>query len=389
MPKQRAHRRTRRRGFTILEVMVALAVGGIAITSLYAVGAASTQHFREQQRISAAQTSLRAAMDQLKHDFQRAGFLSTRNANLAGETCARPTFFDPAGQLAGVAGYVQRATAPTKLDPAGLNVGDTNAVPFYAVDQVWLTGNYATSGEYPGISLDAAGTTVTVPMNWQSFQRDFVGWSGTNTGCDLNAFNAAFPVGRMVRLHGLSGTKFFSTVSRVNCTGTTAATITLNDVVPTVCNMNGGWIAPVNTLRYSVVDATAAEDSTDARMTVLRRTEVQTGARTQTLMLTGGMTQVPVEDRAFLDYVVRFSVGFQLTRVDTPRMNFTPDTAANVLANPERIRGVILDVAVRTAQQEPSFLSNVPTSAFRVYTSPGAARVRRAHAELMLPNIAQ
>src|SRR5690348_14032512 len=81
-------RRTSRRGFTLLEVMVALAVGGIALGSLYAVGSASQRHFRQQQRISATQTSLRAAMDELKHDFQRAGYLGTPNSQMAGEICS-------------------------------------------------------------------------------------------------------------------------------------------------------------------------------------------------------------------------------------------------------------------------------------------------------------
>ncbi|HET6339704.1 MAG TPA: prepilin-type N-terminal cleavage/methylation domain-containing protein, partial [Polyangiales bacterium] len=74
-------------GFTVVELMVSLCVGGIAISSLYAVGAASTRHFREQQRISTTQSSLRSAMNQIKRDFARAGYLATPNVAANGESC--------------------------------------------------------------------------------------------------------------------------------------------------------------------------------------------------------------------------------------------------------------------------------------------------------------
>jgi prepilin-type N-terminal cleavage/methylation domain-containing protein len=378
--------RANRPGFTLLEVMIALAVGGIALGSMYAVGSASTRHFREQQRISATQTSLRTAMDILKHDFQRAGFLSTPSAAIPGESCyAVPSLIDNSAghQLAAVAGYIKGAQKPESLDPNQLN-----ASRFYTVDQVWLTGNYATSGEYPGISIAADNVTVTIPMAWQSFQRDFTNWQGTNAGvCQPEAFNAAFPVGRLVRLHGLNERNFYTRVRSTTCTNTVAAVV-IQDAVPSFCNVEGGWIAPVNTLRYAVVDAAADEGSRVGinRVSVLRRTEVQPGARTQALRDTAGEI---VEDRGLLDYVVNFNVGFMLGMGDgTSRVVMMPVADTALFANRERVRGVILDLAARTPEHEPEFSSDVPAAAFRVYDTVGAARVRRAHAELLLPNIA-
>jgi prepilin-type N-terminal cleavage/methylation domain-containing protein len=378
-------RPTSRRGFTLLEIMVALTVGGIALGSLYAVGSASQRHFRQQQRISATQTSLRAAMDELKHDFQRAGFMSTPNSQMAGETCSQTMGVDGANQLAAEAGLIKRDTRPDSLDPDTLN-----DATYYTTDDVWLTGNYATSGEYPGITLESDGKTVDIPMNWQSFRRDFTVWSGLSAGtCVPEAFEAAFPVGRMVRLHGLTERNFYSYVDRTTCTGADTAQIVLTSTVPAVCNMTGGWIAPVSFMRYWVTDTSAAEGTRVGanRVSVLRRTEVKPGQRTAALTTTTGTT--PIDDRAILDYVVRFNVDFML-RIPTNAniINFVPATDIATIANPERVRGAIIDLVARTAEHEPEFFSDLPHYSFKVFPTRGAARVRRAHAEVLMPNIA-
>lgn len=371
-------------GFTLLEIMVALTVGGIALGSLYAVGSASTRHFREQQRISAAQTSLRSAMEQVKHDIQRAGFLGSPLASLAGEMCGTVAGagVDAANQLAAVAGYRQAVTPlPTYMDPAGLN-----AAGGYTLDQLWLTGNYATSGEYPNIAIN--NNTITIPMNWQSFRRDFTQWSGASVGdCDQAAFAAAFPVGRMVRLHSLNNSFFYSRVGSANCTGNIAATVVLADAVPAACNMNGGWISPLSTLMYGVTNATDGEGGSDKRMTVLRRTEVQPGSRINALTTISGGS-VPVDDRALLDYVVAFSVQFMAPQTLAAKMDYGLVGQTVVNAAPQRVRGATIDIAVRTAQHEFDFMSDVPRAAFKVYSQPGAARVRRAHAEVLMTNVA-
>lgn len=383
----RSNKTTARSGFTLLEIMIALTVGGIALSSIYAIGAASTRHFQGQQRVSAAQTSLRAGMATLKHDFARAGFMSSPNTRQPGEVCSEASNVQDRW-VGAVNGYAKRATKPSHFDPDGLNLKPDD---FFAVDQVWLTGNFATSGEYPNISVTPDGTEVSIPMGWQSFQRDFAEWSGANAAnCSLPTFQAAFPAGRLVRLHAQNGTFFYSHIASVTCNGdaTGNATIRLDDAVPAICNMNGGWIAPVNTMFYRVVDADADHGEDDAlkRNTVLRRTEVMPSARTTTLTAMVGSDRISVDDRALVDYVVRFSVDF--FGMFDGRVSYVTMTEAELLANPERIRGVRLDLAVRTPQQETDFANDVPQAAFKLYPGLGAARVRRLRAEMLLPNVA-
>jgi prepilin-type N-terminal cleavage/methylation domain-containing protein len=74
---RRATRATRkeRAGFTMIELMVSLAVGGVAIGAIYAIGSASTRQFQAEHYIANTQSSLRIAMSQVKRDIARAGFL--------------------------------------------------------------------------------------------------------------------------------------------------------------------------------------------------------------------------------------------------------------------------------------------------------------------------
>jgi prepilin-type N-terminal cleavage/methylation domain-containing protein len=380
-----------RAGFTLLEVMVSLTVGGIALGSIYAVGAASTRHFREQQRISAAQTSLRSAMATLKHDFQRAGFMSTPNSLAAAQACSMPTKLQN-DWIGAVNGYKKNATKPSKLDLTGKNtVKDADGNDFYSVDSVWLTGNYATSGEYPNISVADGRMSINIPMGWQSFQRDFTEWSGDNTlACNQIVFSTAFPANRLVRLHAQNGTFSYAITTGARCDATTAI-VDLSEPLPDNCNMEGGWIAPVNTMYYRVEDADADhEDDPLKNTTVLKRTEVMPEKRTDALESQIGGKTVVLEDRWLLDYVVRFKVDFLMLdpQRSNDRISYVPMTEAEVLEAPQRVRGAIIDIAVRTPKQESDFTQDVPTSAFKLFEGKGAARVRRMRAELLLPNIA-
>lgn len=389
-------------GFTIVELMVSLTVGGIAISSLYAVGATSTRHFREQQRISTTQSSLRSAMNQLKRDFSRAGYLATPNASANGESCGiAPTapLNDPStaigsGRLAAISSYHKAVAKPLTLDPDNLN-------PKFTIDDVTLMGNYATSGEYMGITISPTLQSFTVPTTTQSFTRDFTSWyaaGGVAAGaCSNVALQAAFPTGRLVRVRNLADTNGFAQVANATC-GPSATTATINVQSQIAgCNPSGGWISPINTIRYHVVDSTGTEMSrvqisAKNRVAVLRRTEVDPADKGTPLTVVDAGVNRSADDRAVLDYVVGFSVNFLVHPAGQPRnVPLTPGLEAEVQATPQFIRGAIIELAARTSEHEPDMdvsLSSARLPPFRVFTTPGAARTRSLHAELFLPNIA-
>ena len=74
-----------RTGFTLIELMVAMTAGAIAISSMFFISSASTHYFRVQQRLTNMQSSLRIAMDQLRRDVGRAGAAHRDVVDLLGE----------------------------------------------------------------------------------------------------------------------------------------------------------------------------------------------------------------------------------------------------------------------------------------------------------------
>lgn len=398
-----------RSAFTLVELMVALTVGGVALGSIYAVGAHASRHFREQQRIATTQSSVRMAMDIIKKDFQRAGFLASPNANFPSERCggvAPDSSLLPNGtQLSAISAYIDdviphNPVLPTFVDPTTSKLNS----PFIALDNVTLLGNYTTTAEYP-ISLIDSNKKAKVQQGSQSFHRDF--YSPSTGLYDNNSFLEAFPVGRLVRVHTESDAVFFTTVS-----GNTIAPSSPTDELqlpltlapPPSCPTAKGWIAPVNKIQYHVAAPAASEEERFPQGTsirtigILKRTEVDPTATPGADQSIAALASAD-DNRSVLDYVVNFNLRFLMRDPSVPQNSvvWVPATALQVVTNPERVLGVIIDLAARTPEQEASvFFQNTLVSfpgdglrTFKLFEGQaGAARVRTAHAELFLPNIA-
>jgi hypothetical protein len=179
--------------------------------------------------------------------------------------------------------------------------------------------------------------------------------------------------------------------------------VTFSPPLPADCEAavtGGTWIAPVSAIRYTVRNAAAVNQerfaSTTGPMAQLVREEVRPADKTNALVDTGGAV---VSRRAILDYVVAFNLRFTMNGVtalgarDNYTVGVTTDTALTVNTNPERVRSATVEIAVRTPEQDPTFLWSAQACAnlrcYQVFADrPGAARVRRASAEVFIPNVA-
>ena len=413
MPRHLTLPRSRRTGFTLIELMVSLTVGGIAISSIYAVGSASTRVFHQQQQVANAQTTLRMALDQVKRDIARAGYLSTPGATLAGQVCGTvdATLVPAGAPLSGLTRFendraVNAGNQNVNLGPGAITV---NRAAGFTADDIVLMANYETSSEYPGVSMVSPGT-VSIGANWHAFRRDFTNWYDPvpALATDDFAFRRAFAVNRLIRLRLSTNLYHFATVTRVNIPAAASPDAITMDFVPQLpadCQAAAAtaWIAPVSAIRYTVRDATANTldterfDQSHGLMAQLVREEVLPGDKRTPLLM--GVNNQP-NRRAILDYVVGFNLSFTMNGAaggigvrDLYDVGIDIDTALTVNANPERVRSVIIDLAVRTPEQDPTF----PWSAancggmrcYQVFSDrPGSARVRRARAEVFVPNIA-
>ena len=86
---RRTRRTGSRAGFTLIEMMIALMIGAMVIATVYTIGASAARHFQEQQRVSQLQLGVRLALDRIRRDVARAGFLGTMDSQ-ADRPCGAP-----------------------------------------------------------------------------------------------------------------------------------------------------------------------------------------------------------------------------------------------------------------------------------------------------------
>ena len=82
--------RQKQRGFTLVELMIALFIGSIAILSIYEVFRSNTRQYYVQEQQLEMVESTHLALEFMKEELQSAGRLSTRQASLPLRNQARP-----------------------------------------------------------------------------------------------------------------------------------------------------------------------------------------------------------------------------------------------------------------------------------------------------------
>lgn len=396
--RSRAFRATRA-GFTLIEMMVALMIGAMVIATVYTIGASAARHFQEQQRISQLQLGVRLALDRIRRDVARAGFLATMNS--ASDTPCGPP---PIAQI------------------RGLNVVDRSAVSSAALasmsgwgpavshgDRLDVTGNFRTGDSY--VVREWQGLNLQLGTNFMSYRRSFTAdpASATNTidtALVQETFRPGTPI--MARLGG--GMRAWTTVGSVtaNSIGTNAMLTTTSALsCPGAVGMEG-WaqggvtVAPVSLVRYEIVNAATPYLGTPVVPGLAPRNALVTGTNTvlmRTELSPLDPTIVIDGPAPILEYAVHFDVDvFADMAVGTnPAQHRLLDDAAaatRTTNNPATIRGVRISLAARTPEHDPRLTEQVPAlgdgtpRVFRVFAAPraGGSRVRSAYTEVFLPN---
>jgi prepilin-type N-terminal cleavage/methylation domain-containing protein len=408
-------------GFTLLELMVALGVGGIAITSIYAIAASTTRQFRQQEQVANTQSAVRFAMTQLKRDIGRAGYLSTPNASppldRPPQTCGLVDSDldngNATGRLAAFSQYSNDVTitpANDAIRPLGPPATRNPAADFSA-DQITLLGNYETSAEYPGVTvLDP--NRIAIDQDWHGFQRDFTNWyvpGAVPPVYQPALFEEAFRVGRLIRIQTTRRLRHFAIIQSVPGPLPSInddVQITFQPAIPASCmaEATGGWVAPVSVIQLSVTNMVGdfGRGAAIGPIGQLMRREMdpRLSQRTNMLPMNPAAIVPSFNSRSILDFVVSFNLSFTMTDDTGPNQpdayimgNTVSDNSVNQA--PERIRAVTIDVAARLPFQDPTLPWSLNTcrggrcfEVFHQEKQPGAARVRHMRAEVFVPNVA-
>ncbi len=388
-PRRRSRRADRPKaqaGFTLLELMVALIAGLIAITAIYFVSAGSTRHFHEQQRVAQTQMSVRMAMEQLRRDIARAGFHGTPNSQVE-QRCAAPPQ------------EIQAVEFLDNQDTAALPNAAENLV---TADRIRLVGNYMTGGAYFARGLNSVGSAIFLQTDWQGFRRDF-----GIVGSTFNAttFQEVFLPGRMLHIRTLENNHFFVTITGVNAA---SQSISFQPGLGVGGNCVGGLaagavVAPLARIEYAVVDPrvdanlsnlvspapAALRDAKGLIPAVLVRRELNFNNDNPI----AGSERIVLEYAANIDF--QFMFDDQVTVGGPPNLvrRFGQAAQDELDIRPHHLRTVFASLSARGAAQDPRFIwvargAGDPLTRYRANAAlPGAARVRTLRTEIALPNL--
>ena len=384
---RRARTRRRAEGFTLLELMVALAIGTLVVATMYTLGGASARSFQEQQRITQLQLATRLAIDRVRRDVALAGFGGTPDSQRE-RTCGGIAF---PTRLIGLQVFDADAEGVTAL---GTMPGATRASPLQT-DRIRVLGNLLTSDSYLIANTgNAAATSILLQSNWQGFRRSFAA-DATGATFDTALFAEIFATGRLLHIQHPRGYHFVTqVVSATLDSAGRSPSISISPPLPTAdeCNFAlcvGCTIDPLIAVDYLIAPAPAAFAPRDPEVTgantVLLRREVDP------------VTGATLNQRVVLEYAVELSA---VLAIDTAAVGGAPNlqwqASGAAIALPARIRAARISVSARTPEIDAAFEGPIRTTSgvltaftpFLAADRVGMSRVRTSMAEIMLPNLA-
>jgi prepilin-type N-terminal cleavage/methylation domain-containing protein len=410
MSASRSVRRARRAGFTLVELLIAMAAGSFTIAAAYALASVSAANYSAQTQVSETQVAVRTALEQIRRDFGRAGFLGARNVNTEHADC-EGTFGSPeVANGASIMGLRVAVNGSVSSQVSALLNLPANPA---RLDSITLWGNYATSDSYRLFGdLDEGRQVLKFQPGMESFRRSFYtpGTGTTAPTYDPERFTAAFE-NHWVRVES-EGKYWFRAVSVVTPTVdppdvNNPPSIQVVPALPECFNYKFAIISPLSRITYRVSDLTSDAVAAASLGRLQSATPTPGSARAVLLrqeedVATGAVTD-PSSVRLVLDYVTEFVVNGV---VNTAPAGQTPDffesnetsTPTIDLEQPERFRALRVRLSARSADANPNLPhvpranDNAPYIAFQVPIA-GAqqdkfwASVRTLSAEIFLPNL--
>ncbi|MDB4928062.1 MAG: hypothetical protein JWM10_546 [Myxococcaceae bacterium] len=392
------------KGYTLVELLVSILLTSIVVSALYAVSRTATDTFNQAQRTAEMQLRLRFAMEQIRADLSRAGYMSTPNSVTDPRVCPRPT-----------TAYQGLEILRTTPNPTVLPGDNTSINPV----TLRMTGNYATADEY---------TVAGVAGGVVSLQNQSPQWARVQSQDEFNRIFGTSMFPRLIRIMSTSGQMQFAVSmggNWVNSSSTGLPTLMLT-TAPLVqgagasassagagCGLAGlgvgATVAPMMMVEYQIGSLASRLVELYPVDTVIR------AAKTDLIRREFDLRPAPDEiltaARLVGEYAVDFdaTIAYDLgnpanTIVAQPAMRTLAFGDSNILAlagsvsagasRPQQVRSVIVRLSIRDRDQEPSFgwLTRGPTAPltrFRVFDNrTGAARVRTLITEIAVPNLA-
>jgi prepilin-type N-terminal cleavage/methylation domain-containing protein len=401
-PTRIAHRRARRargqRGFTLIELTVAMLAGLIVALGIMQLSRESTRTFHEEMRVSVAEANLRTAVDRLRSDLSRAAYMSTSNIATDPMIARAPG----AGVTPGFTGLGQLASIQLSTSTAsGLPLSLKNNIVPVALQ---IGGDMTSTDQFSGSLKPASGGCQQINLNAQTPAMYRVLNSSAPAAELANLFQPV-PTGVaaqfMVRVFDKSGHSQFLVTCPGVATGILGAAPNLQPYVLVdpgtpvltaqqtvgVSSLTGFaagdiWVNPVQIVRWEIVAATTEPvqyTSSPMGGTPFAPTTIDPNkydlVRSYVDAKTGKV--IPQTTEVIAEYAADFDIAFSVdngpnalqpnlvTYAFGDAQNPTwavsvPLQAIPAVAGPARIRSVRARVVTRTAQADRTLNVAVP-----------------------------
>ncbi len=252
---------THARGFTLVELMVAVSGGLFVAISVFMLARDGTRFYQHESRIADATISAMVGFGRLQADIARAGFMSSPNVRNDPSHCERlanPTNWAqnwPA-LLAGLASVRIRNDTPL---PANLP-----AWPNGQPDAIVLAGSFGTAEEFPAAGIvQPGGGAQQVVLQTTVGPLPRLGYLTIDPSARQAFLDSIFPRGRGLRIVDPSGMTHYAAIQGVAPDGTGAPVITLapapapmlRGINGTLCSLTGtegARVSVINFVRYQL-----------------------------------------------------------------------------------------------------------------------------------------
>ena len=149
-----------RRGFSLVELLVAVAIAGFVLTAIFAVLTTSSRTFRIQSDVAASMDRLNFAMDTIKSDLRRTGYLAVPNDSLTSfanstRVCQNTSF--RAG-LGGPLHALRWWDGGAEYQPSSVDRVMVDGAP----DRLQLLGAFRTDGSWVIGAAPSGGSNISI-----------------------------------------------------------------------------------------------------------------------------------------------------------------------------------------------------------------------------------
>jgi type II secretory pathway pseudopilin PulG len=403
-------RRHTPRGFTLVELMVALSGGLFISLAVFALARDTGRFYQQESRLANATLGAIGGFQRLRDDIARAGYMSSPNLFRDQYACAKPDGSWPAAL---------QNLASVRIDE---NVLTSNG---RKLDRITLAGAYSSTDQFPIRQIVDNTTSYEVLLVPNSSALNRIGYATSPTQSTLDI---AFPAGRALRIVDTDGMQYIGQINHTTPGANPSVTLNSAPKIPfrakagstLSCGIKGYGIgAQVNVI--NIVQYQVRSLATDANYAALFAASQGSGVvvpgeatRTELARVELDTAGTPIANATELVAEYAVDLQFAFSAVNTPvnivdpTLAFVPPYAAtfaaytgatfNTAATPELIRSVRIRLGVRSREADRDTDIGTPSANVGLYrinvlgsggsssASPQFARVRTFQGDATLVN---